>query len=179
MKIGVGSPNQVKINAVKEVVALYPDLKDVEVLSVPVEIEEFGHPKSIEETMRGAVERARRSFVGNDLGVGIESGLIAVPYTRTGYLEIQFCAVYDGKNIYSGSAPGFEWPLKVTELIVQGKADGSQAFKMAGLTQNEKQGSQKGGIIGILTKGKLTREEQVKQSVLMALIQLENPEMYA
>lgn len=63
-------------------------------------------------------------------------------------------------------------------LILKGEADGSQAFKKLGITDNEKLGAAPGGIIGFLTSGKLTREEQIKQSVITALIQLENPKLY-
>jgi inosine/xanthosine triphosphatase len=180
MKIGVGSMNAVKIQAVKDAVSLYPELfTTAEVSGVEVQVEEFGHPKNMEEVTQGAVDRAKQALIGNDFGFGLESGLVKVPHTRTGYLEIQMCAIYDGKNIYIGSSPGFEWPPKVTELIASGKADGSQAFRMAGFTQNEKQGAQKGGIIGILTKGRVPREDQLRYSIMMALVQLENPEMYA
>jgi non-canonical (house-cleaning) NTP pyrophosphatase len=35
-----------------------------------------------------------------------------------------------------------------------------------------------GGIIGHLTDGKLTREDFTKYSIIMALVQLERPELY-
>lgn len=171
--------NQVKIDAVKDAVAMYPDVfPDAEVAGVDVQVEAFGHPKGMEEITQGAVERARKAFEGHSYSFGLESGLVAVPHSKSGFLEIQLCAIYDGENIHIGSAPGFEWPPKVAELIANGKADGSQAFKMAGFTENEKQGAHKGGVIGILTKGRMPREDQARYSIVMAMIQLENREMY-
>lgn len=179
MKIGVGSTNVTKITAVRDAVGLYPDIfPDAEVVGVDVVTDVFGHPKTMEETTRGAVGRAQKAFEGNTFGFGLESGLVVVPHTRTGYLEIQMCAIYDGKNTYLGSAPGFEWPPKVAELIALGKADGSQAFKMAGFTENEKQGAEQNGIIGILTKGRMPREQQAVYSIIMAMVQLDNKDMY-
>ena len=179
MKIGVGSTNEVKLNAVRDTLLLYPDIfPEPEIVSVDVEVEEFGHPKNIEQTTKGAVDRAKESYVGNNYGFGLESGLVEMPYSKTGFLEIQICAIYDGHDMYIGSAPGFEWPPAVAKLIASGKADGSKAFKDAGLTDQDRLGSVKGGIIGVLTKGRLTREDQAKHSIIMALIQIENPEMY-
>lgn len=179
MKIGVGSTNQVKIDAVTNAVAMYPEIfPEAEVVAIDVSVETFGHPKGIEEITKGAVERAQKSYVGNSYGFGLESGLVTVPHSKSGFLEIQICAIYDGNTIHIGSAPGFEWPPRVAKLIATGKADGSQAFKMAGFTENEKQGAVKGGVIGMLTKGRMPREAQSLHSIVMAMIQLENRDMY-
>ena len=59
MKIGVGSKNKTKVNAVKELLLDYPMFSGAEVFGVDVRIDEFGHPKSIEEVVAGAVNRAR------------------------------------------------------------------------------------------------------------------------
>lgn len=178
MKITVGSKNNVKIAAVRDVVALYPSLfPGAEVFGVEVAVELFGHPKNLKETVEGAIDRAKKAFIDCRYSFGLEGGLIEVPGSTTGYMEIGICAVYDGKRIYIGFSPGFEWPKAVTDLIVSGKADASQAFKQLGLTASEKIGTAEGGI-GFLTKGRLTREEQTRQSIITALIQLERPELY-
>jgi len=179
MKINIGSQNKTKIAAVKDVVALYPELfggADIE--GVAIEIEEFGHPKSIKETVTGAIERAKKAFLDCNYSIGLEGGLIEVPFSTTGFMEVGACAIYDGKNCYTGLSPAFEWPKRVTEMIISGEADASQAFKMLDLTKHEKLGAVDGGIIGFLSKGRLTREEFTKQSIIMALIQLEHPELY-
>ena len=179
MKITVGSKNQTKLAAVKEAIALYPALfPDARVEGVDITIPEFGHPKSIEETMRGAQERAKAAFRDCDYSFGLEGGLIKVPGSRTGFMETNFCVIYDGKQFYYGLGPSFEWPKKVTEVILSGKGDASAAFKQLGLTSHEKQGAVAGGNLGALTKGRVPREEQVKQSIMMALIQLEHPALY-
>lgn len=179
MKINVGSKNKTKIQAVNDAVMLYPNLfPDAEIVGMEVQVEEFGHPKSIKETVEGAIERAKKVFDNCDYSVGLEGGLIEVPYTKTGYMEVGACAIYDGKNFYLGLSPAFEWPLKVNEMIISGEADASQAFYKLGLTEHEKLGAIDGGIIGHLTGQKLTREEFTKYSIMMALVQLERPELY-
>ncbi len=179
MKIAVGSKNQTKVTAVKEAVALYPKLFPApEVIGVDIEVEIYGHPKNIKETVEGAIERAKKAFVNCDYSFGLEGGLIEVPFTKTGHMETNVCAIYDGENYHLGLAPAFEWPKKVTELILSGKADASQAFKELGLTTEEKLGAAKGGIIGFLTEGRLTREDFTKYSIIMAMIHLEHPEHF-
>ena len=179
MKINVGSKNSTKLAAVIDAVKLYPNLfPNAEVVGVEVNAELFGHPKNIKETVEGAIERAKQAFKDCEYSVGLEGGLIEVPYTKTGYMEVGACAVYDGTNTYLGLSPAFEWPIKVNEMIISGQADASQAFYKLGLTQHEKLGAINGGIIGFLTDQKLTREDFTKYSIIMALVQLERPKLY-
>ena len=179
MKINVGSKNKTKLKAVEEAVLLYPNIfLKPEVIGIEVDIEVYGHPKSLKETVEGAIARAKDAYGDCNYSVGLESGLMEVPHTKTGYMETSVCAIYDGKEIYLGLAPAFEWPPKVTEMIVKGEADGSQAFYKLGYTPHEKMGAEAGGIIGYLTAGKFTREDLTKTSIIMALVHLERPELY-
>lgn len=179
MKIHIGSKNKTKIQAVRDAVALYPKLfPKPEIIGIDIEVELFGHPKSISKTVEGAVERAKKAFSDCDYSFGIEGGLMEVPYTKTGFMEVGACAIYDGKNIHLGLGPAYEWPKEVTKLIVSGKADASLAFKQLGYTHHEKLGAVEGGIIGFLTEGRLTREDFTKYSIIMALIHLEKLEFF-
>ncbi len=179
MHIHVGSKNPTKVQAVKDALALYPNLfPNPEIIGVEVNVALFGHPKSIKETVEGAVERAKKAFRNCEYSFGIEGGLMEVPYSETGFMEIGACAIFDGNTFHLGLGPAFEWPKKVTDLIVRGKADASQAFKHLGLTHHEKLGAVQGGIIGYLTDGRVTREDFTKYSIIMALIHLEKPEYF-
>lgn len=140
IKIHVGSQNQTKIQATQNIILKNNLFKHCLVVGVDIEIEEFGHPKTIDETMRGAKDRARAAFPGSILSVGLESGLIEAPEAASGYLETTACALYDGNHYASGLAPSFEWPKEVLRLILNGR-DGSQAFKEAGLTNHHKLGT--------------------------------------
>ncbi len=151
--------------------------EDAVVSGVDIQIEEFGHPKSLSETVQGAMDRACASLQDADYSFGIESGLVAVPKTKSGYMETTICAIYDGENYSLGMGPAFEWPREMVDLILSGK-DGSQAFKQIGLTSDEKVGTQNGGI-HVLTKGKINRTKLNELAVMMALIHLENKEYYS
>jgi len=179
MRIHVGSKNQTKLQAVRDAVLLYPKLFVLpEISGVDVSVELFGHPKNLEETVAGAVERARSAFGNCDYSFGLEGGLMAVPYSKSGFMETGACAIYDGKQIYLGLSPAFEWPKKVTKMILDGKADASQAFKRLGFTTHEKLGAVKGGIIGVLTNERMARENFMEYSIMMAVIQIEKAEFF-
>lgn len=177
MRIGVGSKNATKVNAVIEVLRDYPLLASAEIIGVPVQVEEFGHPKTLDETVAGAIDRAKQAHRGVDFGFGIEGGLMKVPHTKTGYMEVAVCAIFDGENIHLGMSPACEWPRSVIEGILHKGLDGSQAMKAANLTQEEKLGENK-GFIDIVTKGRMDRTAFNKAAITMALVHLENPELY-
>ncbi|MBI5420740.1 MAG: inosine/xanthosine triphosphatase [Parcubacteria group bacterium] len=177
MKICVGSKNDVKISAVKEVLAYYDDLRDAEICSHEVDSAVSAQPKSIDETMQGAMNRARGAFRDCAYSFGIESGLMVVPNTKTGYMDVCVCAIYDGKQFSFGLSSALEFPREVTRLIFEEGVDSTQAFNKIGLTTNPQIGSAE-GIIGVLTKGRLTRKDYTKQAVLTAMIHLEHPELY-
>lgn len=176
MRINVGSKNEVKINAVKELLADYPMFAAVEVLGAEAPSEVSDQPKSLDETIRGAKNRARNAYQNCDYGVGIEGGFMEVPHTKTGYLEFQACAIYDGKNFSIGLSSAYECPPQVMRLIHDG-LDLNDAAYQTGLTSNTKIGVS-GGFISVLTKNRLVRIEFTKEAVRMALIHLENPELY-
>lgn len=177
MKVGIGSKNRTKVDAVAEILKDSPQFQNAEIFGVDVVKEEFGHPKSIEETVGGAIDRAKQAYVGNDYGFGLEGGLMKVPQTKTGYMEVLACAIYDGKEIYLGLSQACEWPKKVLDLILNQGLDGSQAMKAAGLTQHEKIGEHE-GLVGAFTQGRTNRKEYNKTAVMMAVMQLENKHHY-
>ena len=177
MKVGVGSKNKTKVDAVALVLQDYPMFTGAEVEGVAVVIEEFGHPKSLDETVAGAVDRAKQAFVGHDYGFGIESGLMQVSQTKSGYMEVAVCAIFDGKQIHLGLSQAYEWPKKVLDGILNQGLDGSQAMKAAGITKLEKLGEHE-GFVGIFTKGRSNRTEYNKGAIVMALMHLENPEHF-
>ncbi len=177
MKIGIGSKNKTKVNAVVELLKDYPMFNGAEIEGVDVAIDEFGHPKSLKETVEGAIGRAKEAFKGHDYGFGIEGGLMEVPYSKSGYMEVAVCAIFDGKEVHLGLSEACEWPKEVIDGILNKGLDGSQAMKKAGITDQDKIGEHK-GFIHIVTKGRLDRTGYHKSAIRMALIHLENPEHY-
>ncbi len=173
MKINIGSKNKAKITAVAEIVREYPHLKQAEINGIEVDSGVSAQPKSLDETIRGAMQRAKGAFTECDYGIGLESGLMQVPYSKGGYMDVCACAIYDGKEYHLGLSSAWEFPdVSVTKLMIDDGLDMSQAINKAGLTKDQNIGSE-AGAIGILTKGRVDRKEYTKQALRMALIHLE------
>ena len=177
MKVNVGSKNPQKVEAVREVFLDFPEYSNAEVFGMVVDTGVHKQPKSIEEVVSGAMNRARESFKGCDLSVGLESGLMKVPNTKSGYMEITMCAIYDGKTFHIGGSSSFEYPKAMIDLVFSKGYEIDQAAKEAGFTEEEDIGINQ-GVIGHISRGRLNRKGHAKQAVLTALVHLLNPEHY-
>ena len=173
--INIGSRNPVKIGAVREVISEYPFLNPFDLNSLEVSSEISEQPRGIEEIIKGAENRARNSFMICDYSIGLESGIFQTPYFK--FVDMAVCSIYDGENFHYGFSEGFAVPPKLAKLINEEGLDLSQAAKKAGMTASNKIGYEK-GIINILTNGRFVRADQIKSSLQMALISLENPDLY-
>jgi len=173
MKINVGTSNKIKIGAVKDALFGYDDFSKAEVVGLAVSSGVSDQPKTIDEIMRGALNRAKNSFTNCDISFGIESGIMVVPHTKTGYMEITACVIYDGKEFHTGLSSSFECPKPVIRVMLSEGLDINQAFNKAGLTTNKDLGSDIGAV-GVLTRGRVTRKDYTKQAITMALIHLES-----
>ncbi len=177
MKIIVGTKNEAKLEAVKEIMLDYPDLKDAEIIGWETISGVSDQPKSIAETVQGAKNRAKNVFDICDLSIGLESGLFEIPGSQSGFMDACICAIFDGEKFALGFSSGFECPPKVNQLMLEEGLDMTQACNRVGLSTNPKLGSAE-GLVGILTKGRITRKEYTKQALIMALAQIENSEIY-
>lgn len=179
MKIAIGSTNPVKVQALEEALQgshLFPK-SQVHSCNVPSGISP--QPMSLEETIQGAKNRAKNAFGSSSphLAFGIESGLCQAPGTKSGYLEACVCCIYNGTHYHTGLSCGFEVPPQLLTLILEHKMELAQACFHSGVSSNPNLGAAE-GLIGLLTKGRITRKEYTKQAILMALLQLENDELY-
>ena len=175
--IKIGSKNEVKVCAVKELIKNYDFLSNAEIVPIESSSDVSEQPVSLDETIKGAMNRAKNAFYQCDYSFGIEDGLIKVPYAKSDYMNVCACAIYDGKNFHIGLSSAFEYPKKITNLVFEKGLDISEAFYKAGLTKNPKIGSSE-GTIGILTNGRINRKEYAKQAIMMALIHLENSDLF-
>jgi|SRR3989344_266006 len=173
LRINIGSANPVKVEAVKEIFQEYTNKTNFQLVSKETQSDVSEQPLSLEETIQGAINRAKRSYGNCNCSVGIESGIFEVPKTRTGYMNITICAIYDGNRYSLGISSAFEMPTEVMRLILEENLDVDTAFYKAGLTTNPRVGRNEGSI-GILTKGRLTRKDYTKEAVRMAIIQIVN-----
>ena len=180
MKLIIGTKNQVKIEAVEEVIQDYPLFAGMQIDALAVASEISEQPMSLEEIIAGAKNRAKNAFTTSDgctYSFGIESGLFKAAGTQTGFLEACICCIYNGTNNYIGLSCGFEIPQQILNLVLEENLDLSQACHRSGITDNPKLGAAE-GLIGVLSKGRLNRKEYTKQCVTTALIQLENARWY-
>ena len=169
----VASKNKAKVNAVTELLAEYPHFSNAVVRSVSANSLVSEQPISLDETIQGAMNRAKNAYSDCDFSVGIESGLMVVPHTKSGYMDVCASAIYDGKEFHLGLSSAWEFPDKeIIRAIVKEGIDMSQAINNAGLTKNPRIGSDEGAI-GIVTKGRIDRKEYTKQALRMSLIHLE------
>jgi len=172
MKINIGSTNLIKVDAVKELLQHYPHLKDAVINIMEVSSGVSDQPKSLEETVQGAMNRALGAYKECDYSFGIESGLMEVPKTKSGFMDVCVCSIFDGGEYHTGLSSAWEAPKKVMEHMLNEGLDMNQAALKAGLTDNPKVGSAE-GLVGIMTKGRLTRKEYTKEAIRTALIHLE------
>lgn len=179
MIIAVGSKNKAKVQAVEEVVREYPALTKAKIISLSVSSGISAQPLSLKETIQGAKNRAIKAFeeCSSKYGFGIESGLCEAPGTKTGYLHLCACSIYNGIDSHIGFSTAFEIPGQILNLIFQEKMDLTQACLHAGISANVNLGSEE-GLIGILTKGRIDRKRYTKECITTALIQLENASWY-
>ncbi len=167
--IHVASLNKNKVNAVCEVFPSYR-VKAMECRSGVRE-----QPLSLEETIEGAIYRAKSVFGNCEYSVGIEDGIAPVPSTRSGYMNFCCCAVYDGQRVFLGLGPSFEYPPQCTRKVIEEGITISEAF----LPVSNKPGiGYEEGIIGWLTRGKISRKDYTKLAVEMAKVQMDNAELY-
>ncbi len=168
-RIIVASLNQNKISAVKEVFPSY----QVEGAAYPSGVRE--QPLSLDETIKGAINRAKAAFGNCEYSVGIEDGISRVPQTASGYMNFCCCAVYDGRRIYLGLGPAFEYPPECTRKVVEDGITISEAFTPFSGKLNIGYDE---GIIGWLTGGRINRKDYTKQAVEMVRIQIDKQELY-
>jgi inosine/xanthosine triphosphatase len=172
MKIKIASQNPAKVEALREILADYPHLKKAEINAVDAPSGVDDQPKSLKETVRGAMNRSKNAYTDCDYSFGIESGLMEVPNTKSGYMDVCVCAIFDGNEYHLGLSSAWEAPKRVSEFMLNDGLNMNAAAYKAGLTDNPKVGSAE-GLVGIMTKGRLTRKEYTKEAIRMALIHVD------
>ncbi len=160
----VGSTNPVKVNAVRAVLARAGLEAVVEGRAVPSSVSD--QPLGDEETIRGAVARARGALAsdGADLGVGIEGGVVN---DATGAMRTcAWAAVVspDGRQGVGGSL-AMPLPAVVADAVRGGLELGHAMDRLTG-SHDTKRGA---GAVGILTAGLVDRQQAYEVLVSYAL----------
>ncbi|MFC2175039.1 inosine/xanthosine triphosphatase [archaeon] len=174
MKIAVGSERKAKQEGVRKAFAHYYD--GFEVVSVKCSSGVSDQPMTDDETMEGAINRARAALEHGDLGVGIESGIKPVKHSINGYLNTTWCAIIDKDDFLSvGSSPDFEYPKKIVEEALAGTEVSASAAELFGVDELSLKES---GVVGELTRGVCPRSDYIYLAVLMAIAPRLHPELF-
>jgi len=173
IRIIVGSKNPVKIEAVKNTFSKY--FKNIEIIGINVESKVPDQPKSDEETIKGAINRATHCLLKDNeaaFGIGMEGGLERIGDNLYAFAWI---AIKSGEGkIGLGRTASFALPPRIRKLIESGKELGEADDIVFGIQDSK----QKMGAIGLLSKGKLDRQKLYEQGVICALSPFLNRELY-
>ena len=174
-KVIVGSSNPVKLEATKEAFQQsFPDFEFVfNTLSAPSGVSD--QPMNQAETKQGATNRAqvcKSEYPDADFYVGLEGGLERIDGE---YRAFAWMCVLDKGNLKGFGRTGtFLLPSKVSRLIDDGEELGNASDKVF----NETNSKQKGGTVGILTNGSITRKDFYRDAMIFALIPFVKSELY-
>jgi inosine/xanthosine triphosphatase len=163
--VAVGSTNPVKIGAVRATIGhIAPH---VEVQGVAVESGVREQPWGDDETIRGAIARARaaREALDADWGIGIEGGVIDEDGTIVRTCAWAAIVGRDGRPSVGGSL-SLELPPRVGALVRSGLELGHAMDSVTG-EHNVKQGV---GAVGVLTAGLVTRQGAYETLVAYAMV---------
>jgi inosine/xanthosine triphosphatase len=157
LKVCIGSKNEVKIEAVKEVFNEF--FKGIKIIYDFISINTKKQPWN-EEIIEGAIDRAKKACIENDYGIGIESG---IKEEEGFYFIEQYVAIVD-KTGYTtiGKSPSFECPLQLIENLKEGK-------ELKELIPFKNREDEKKGVIWYLSKN-IDRKEITKIGIEMALL---------
>ncbi len=173
MLVVAGTLNPSKIEGIRR--AFTRVFGGAEVLGVNVEGLK-PQPIGIDEIVEGARKRAlyASSRRDADFAVGIEAGIIPI-----GGHNLDFQAAYiisrTGEESV-GFSPGFPLPQRFVEPLYRGVY--SELEEVANRYFGTENIGERGGVIRLLSRGRVTREDLSYYATLMALIPFENRELY-
>eukprot|EP00658_Telonema_sp_P-2_P008780 TRINITY_DN13319_c0_g1_i2.p1 TRINITY_DN13319_c0_g1~~TRINITY_DN13319_c0_g1_i2.p1 ORF type:complete len:235 (+),score=41.61 TRINITY_DN13319_c0_g1_i2:200-904(+) len=171
MSIAIGTSNPGKLQAVRDALAPYPKLNNKELVPLTVDSGVSDQPASLEETTRGAANRAKAALSKSTtatLGIGMESGLFDFG-DKT--FDLCACVIWDGENEHVGFSCAWELPLAVRDKFKNQGKNLTDAFNELNLCADSKIGD-KGGVLAVVTGNRMTRPQYTVQSIQMALVSL-------
>lgn len=170
--VAVGSTNPVKLGAARAVLAPLMPLARVDGAAVASGVPD--QPRGDEETIRGALARARaaREARDADLGIGIEGGIVD---DGDAMRTCAWAAVVarDGRQGVGGSL-AMPLPSRVAAMIRDGVELGHAMDRVVG-ERDTKRGK---GAVGILTGGLVDRQRAYEVLIVYALAPFLTVELY-
>jgi len=165
VKIAICSKNKAKVNGTRNALGKIFKNTEFKLIEKSVASKVSKQPFGI-ETIRGAEKRAKNGWEkGIDFSIGLESGIFEyeVSKGRKIALDSLWCAVYDGeeKEILYSHSLGFQIDDKTLEELKKGE-ELSDVFN---LPKDEK------GVLHLLSRGILKREQMAEEAVICAFLQ--------
>lgn len=167
MLVAIGSTNSAKVNALKNIAPRF----GFSVVAQTVPSNVSAQPRSDEETIRGARNRARNVIAAarSEIGIGLEGGITEID----GRWYICNWGVLVDKHGYECISSGghFQLPTAFLTHLDSGK----ELREVVQMYQNES-AQQNDGAISLLTNGNVTRQKMYEQllSVLFGQYEIRN-----
>lgn len=162
LRYALGTTNEAKRSAVLMATGVEPAC-----LSVPSGVPD--QPMSAEETISGAINRAKAVFKklpDCHLGLGLEGGLTYDErYTRQWYL-ISVCAAWNGEKLYVGKGLAFPIPNQAAERILQ---EGIELRTVIDEWSKTTGSNHRGGAYALLTEDRIRRADVFRDAVIAAI----------
>lgn len=160
LRVALGSKNPAKMKAVQS--AFIRMGLEAEVIGIDVPSGVSEQPFSDEETIQGALNRAKGACSSFDYGIGLEGGVVDTPY---GLFLCNWGAVVNAVGQAGiGGGHRLQLPKEIAEQVRQGQELGTVIDEWAsGLDIKKKEGA-----IGILTKNHITRSKMFEDVVICA-----------
>lgn len=176
IKVCVGSKNISKLKGVEKAFNYLLGTSKVKGYNIEGTISQ---PINLDQIITFAKYRARKTMEIDkecDFYVGIEAGLMEI--RGLGYFDVHVACVVDknGDEFY-GFSSAFMVPKFFVDKIISGEfKELEDAVDMYFGTKNI---GEKGGLISLLTRGIILRDELVYHSVVAALVPIVNKDLYS
>lgn len=171
--IVVGSKNPVKINAIKNAIAIYYPDSEIYCNGIDAPSSVSEQPMTSQDTRNGALNRLRYCQLNEhaDFYAAIEGG---VDLLEDGAATFAYIVIANNEKMSVGRGANLPLPMSVFNRLKEGEELGPLMDELFS-TENIKQ---KGGAIGLLTNGHATREGNYTHAAILAMAPFIHTEFY-
>lgn len=172
LKIGIGTKNPGKIEGARRALLHYYEEIEIQAIAVDSNVPEQPVNEQIYQGAKNRVEQVKKYCMEKqievDMFLAVESGIIEIAGNWM-IMNIAVLQTKDGIESY-GSSCSFPVPKIYVQEIIEKNLN---TVMNQVLGEDEQRHNQKGGI-ELLTKGIITRIDQVEQAFVMAMIKCLN-----
>ncbi len=174
--IAVGTTNPTKIAGIERAFKTFFPSEKVELIPCKVQTSIGAQPIGLDSIFIGAMQRAiyaKNSIRNCDFSVGVEAGIFMLGES---WIDVQVAVIIDSRSrVGIGMSSGFPIPRKFVEEILRG---GIELDVVVDKYFGTRDIGSHGGVIKLLTRDVVKREDLVYQAVINALIPWINEKLY-